>query len=230
MKKTALLSALLLSSVLTAQAFAAAQNPVLDYRRTLSLAIGQKNINLEAPRDMCFLDESDPVQGNLLDGMKAAAAQREQGQVVGVFTDCLAIANLAKPDNPLGMTNAGMVMWMNPIVGAKTDMVRDDYVAARATTLPQFVASNLTMFKSAAVDEKASIQDGAAMVGYIAGAEVEYQKFVVSGITAATVIEGLPLDFTMTRISDKKIEYKKELQDLMSSFVTQQITLNEKNK
>lgn len=232
--KNYIIAATLLAATLSGAA-AEAQAPLKDFvrdnRRTLHISFGQRNLVLEAPANMCFLDESDPAQEGVVDGLKAAAAKRVQGQVVAVFTDCYAIAGLSSInlDNPAGMTDTGLVVWKNPSIGETTDMNRADYLDRREVSLPMEVAAALTALPTAKIDRNAARTQNAALVAYVAPTTIDYQKYTISGVVASTLVENVPLDFSMTRIMPKDASFKEELQDLMTVFVNQQVTLNEKN-
>lgn len=226
MNKTFLAVAALATLISTTAA--AAPNPTYDFRRTLFLSFGQKNLVLEAPQSMCFLDESDPTQEALIDGARILARRQGKGEAMAVFTDCIAVANISQNTTLMSLGQVGGVMWMNPAVGETTDLARGDYLDMREASIVQEVLSSLTSFASASVDEKAQRSDAGVSAGYVAHTVVDYRKYTITGINSATLLEGVPVDFTLTRFSDKGKAYKEEMQGLMDTFVKQQVALNEK--
>ncbi|MBI1216083.1 MAG: hypothetical protein GC185_09735 [Alphaproteobacteria bacterium] len=103
------ISALLAAAVLAPMA-ARAADPAYDYRRTLFIAFGQKELVFEAPVGMCFLDQSDYLQNAML--KMAQSLSQSRGTAMAIFADCDEIANLGTENSsPNGLQYKGTIFW-----------------------------------------------------------------------------------------------------------------------
>lgn len=221
MKKTIIILALF--SMLAAPA--AAREPTED-RRTLHAAFGQKNMIFEAPANMCFLDETIPEQAAVLAGMKAYAAEKGRHVLMAVFADCYQMSALGQTDDPIALPDMGMVMWMNPYIGEKVSMAEADYLEMREDSMPQYMAQSLKNYPQVELDPQVLRNDAGIMLAYTSNMEIEYQKYTVTGVTAAAMIAGHPVDFSLVHTSKTQITQKGRLYDLMDKFLLQQAALN----
>lgn len=109
---------------------AASIDKIYKTRRTLFLPFGQRMTVWEAPVGMCFLDESQYLEGQLIKQMRGGADRKGHmgPQLVAVFADCLELAKLeALPqiqasgpnygdddNNTALLLHQGTITWMTP--------------------------------------------------------------------------------------------------------------------
>jgi hypothetical protein len=142
-----ILALALLAAVLTAPVQAKKVNPIKDWRRTLFASYGQRALVFEAPVGMCFLDESNYLEGVLLSHIRNFSGA--QYQLIGTFGDCLEISKfqrdyqdalLASPQGAgAGVTGSlkkyGSIYWVNPENGDDViSLQRAGYLSAREKT------------------------------------------------------------------------------------------------
>jgi hypothetical protein len=221
MKKIILTFALLSLLAVAAEA----KEPTED-RRTLHAAFGQKNLTFEAPDNMCFLDETIPEQAAAIAGMKAQAAQKGKYVLMAVFADCYQMSALGETSDPMTLPDLGMIMWMNPYIGEKASMSAEEYIGMRETSLHAYLSDAVKNYPDVEIDAEPKRNEAGVMLAYTANLEIEYQKFVVTGVTAATVLEGYPVDITLTHTSKSPITEKGRLYGVMDKLLMQQATLN----
>lgn len=133
MKKKTVLKTLLLSACLAA-AFAAAPakakmpDPIYEMRRTLFMPFGQSMTVLEAPLGMCFLDESQYLEGQLIKQLRSQNKASGGGVLLAVFADCLEVGKLQKlaengdtgpsyngeDQNSAMLMHQGTISWLTP--------------------------------------------------------------------------------------------------------------------
>lgn len=221
MKKTilSLITALLL--VIPAAAGAKQRTP-LDDRRTLFVPFGQKTLVFEAPTDMCFLDSTAGSQAKLLKFLREEEARKHKRQLMAVFADCMQIAGFTG-SMP---RDAGMIFWMNPAVGETTALPTGDYLDMRESGLIPHVEETLKEFSEKKVDVKPRRAGNLVSVAYDADVKFDFETLESVGIDAATVIRGIPVDFTI-RHAEKTAPKRDALYAQMEKLVAQQIALNE---
>ena len=112
------------------QVTAASIDKIFRTRRTLFLPFGQRMTVWEAPTGMCFLDESQYLEGQLIRQMRGGPDSRGHTGplLVAVFADCLELAKLeALPqiqadgpnygddsNNEAPLLHQGTITWMTP--------------------------------------------------------------------------------------------------------------------
>lgn len=197
-----------------------------DHRRTAFIPFGQKMLVFEAPTNMCFLDETNPAHAAFLSGMKAHVAAKGQQVLMAVFADCYQMSGLGETADPLALPDLGSISWMNPYIGEKASMPASDYFGMRMTSMPQYVANNVKDYPDTEVDAEPKRSADGVSLAYTSNMEIEYQKFTLTGVTAAMLVEGYPVDVTLTHTSKTPITQKARLYALMDKFLAQNATLN----
>jgi hypothetical protein len=119
-------------------------------RRTLFATVGQRQLVLEAPTGMCFLDESDYLEGQLLRRYRDLASLSGSGTLIATFADCMEISKFqgefqdqlaeqskgggsgSAAQTPSTLASRGSIFWANPGTGGETiDMSREEYLNVR---------------------------------------------------------------------------------------------------
>lgn len=201
-------------------------------RHTMTISFGQKKIQLEAPRDMCFLDATDAGQGNVITQMRLNSWKGRKHVVMALFADCKEVANMPLSKELVPLTAIGVVRWLNPDIGERSDLPLDDYLTIREVSFRSDIANDLTQFKKIELEKDVKRLDHSVAIGYVGRSEIESQRYNTIGVDATTLIQSVPLDISITKTAstmDKKKTDTKPLLDLMTSFIDQQIFLN-KNK
>lgn len=132
--------------VLTAGAATARKtDPIFEMRRTLYMSFGQHNITLEAPVGMCFLDESQYLEGTMIRHMRKLVKKYSSEQIMAVFADCDEVAKFAKmpeiladqddlggglPQPEAEFSYTGTVSWLKPKLG-RAPMDLQEYLDMR---------------------------------------------------------------------------------------------------
>jgi hypothetical protein len=126
---------------------------ITGFRRTLFMSVGQHHLVFEAPVGMCFLDQSDYLEGAVLDYINDRFAP-SGGQVIATFADCMEIANVQhqfledsmasaksshpediEPDSSLMPKSGGVISWLNPENADNDEQMRlsrEEYLDLRA--------------------------------------------------------------------------------------------------
>jgi hypothetical protein len=250
MKKTLpkiLALALLAACAVPAQA--SKQNPITDWRRTLFTSFGQHTLVFEAPVGMCFLDESDYLEGSIMSQFKDVNAQ---SKLIGTFADCMEIAKIqhdyqdqleAHPDMgappTMNLKSHGSIYWINPYNGDEIiSLARSGYLDVREKTFRDDVAKEMNdgghgMVSAALVepgdkyrfDEPHRTEHGLS-VAYELNTEIEYEKIHDSGVIGTTLIDHMPLEFSFDFSAKGNDKDTKALYAMMDTFMAQQVKLN----
>lgn len=208
-----LLALAVLVAVVTAPVQAKKVNPIKDWRRTLFASYGQRTLVFEAPVGMCFLDESDYLEGALLSHMKNLSGS--QYQLIGTFGDCLEISKfqrnyqdalLASPQGGgAGVTGTlkkhGSIYWVNPENGDDViSLQRAEYLSVREKTFRDDVIKDVARDYRATGGKTASQQGNLTLTSLMARPD-EY-KF---DDAVHSTPDGLSLAYQL----DTEIEYQK---------------------
>lgn len=204
-------------------AAAAARTP-LDDRRTLHLAVAQRQLVLEAPKNMCFLDRSDYSENMLFTAIEAAFREKSNRVLLAVFVDCIGLANLGGEASPDDLQlNAGTVAWLNPTIGETTTLPRPDYLDMREASFRQYAAALAPGLK---LDERPRRTETSVLIGMSGEVKIDYQLRKVSGVLATTSLHDVPLE-VMLSYTDIKAPPLEQLRPLMDKLMAQQVALNE---
>jgi hypothetical protein len=243
------LAVLAFASALPAQAHK--QNPITEWRRTLFTNYGQHLLVFEAPVGMCFLDESDYVEGSILAQFRNFG--NNQSKLIGTFADCMEIAKIQKdyqdeitahPENTspplMTLKKHGSIYWLNPDNGEDViALKRDGYLDVREKGFRDDVMKEIHegghgLLSASLVDSSGKYKfddqtrrtpDGLALA-YSLATEVEYTKVFNAGIISTTLINHMPLEFSFDFSSAEPDKDSKTLYAMMDKFMAQQIKLN----
>lgn len=225
-------------------------NPITEWRRTLFTSYGQHTLVFEAPVGMCFLDESDFLEGSILSSFKDVNAQ---SKLIGTFADCMEVSKIradydsavqANPNlsSPPAVTlkSHGSIYWINPENGDEIiSLQRAGYLDAREKSFRDDVMKEMNDgghgLSSAALlgpNDKYKFEDTVHRTGdglsvvYALDTEVEYEKVHDAGVIGTTLIDHMPLEFSFDFSAKDPDKDSKALYAMMDTFVAQQIKLN----
>ena len=241
----------LLAAVVAAPAVQAKYvNPVTDWRRTLFTSYGQHTLVFEAPVGMCFLDESDYLEGSILSQFKDV---NPQSKLIGTFADCMEVSKIradydaslqAHPDMtgppPVTLKHRGSIYWINPDNGDEViSLARTGYLDAREKTYLADVQKEMNDgghgLSSAALlgpGDKYKFDGGVhrtsngLSAAYALDTEIEYEKVHDAGVIGTTLIDHMPLEFSFDFSAKDPDKDSKALYAMMDTFIAQQIKLN----
>jgi len=128
LKKIITGACLVASAFALTPAAAKVKDPIYEMRRTLFIPFGQRMTVFEAPLGMCFLDESQYVEGQVINQIRDQNKGSGGGTIMAVFADCLELAKLQQlpaiaasgpnygdDDNSKAMLlHQGTISWVNP--------------------------------------------------------------------------------------------------------------------
>jgi len=205
-------------------AFAAKKS--IDFRRTLFVPVGQKTLMLEAPKNMCFLDQTSYSEG-LIHKTFSDLIQKKGDQVLlAVFADCNDLANYGGTiDISEILFNTGVITWMNPSIGESTTMSRQDYLDMREVSFRQYAedgADGLGIL----LEENTHRTESNVSLGMTGKVDMITGKFDSTGVLATTTIRQIPIE-VMIRYTRKNPPSVEILYPMMDKFMAQQIALNE---
>jgi len=253
MKKTFLCLLLLASSALTGAIPAAAQDtrkPV-EFRRTLFVPVGQETIKLEAPKGMCFVDQSGYIEEVIFDTLAEAVRTAKEEVLLATFSPCDDLASFGTSSAKHGMITSGSVTWLNPSYGAKSPMERHDYLDMREATFRSDMLKKIDRFAEAFGDKKKTSQrgavtvttqaittgydfedrpertDNAVSIGYVNTREVNYESMTESGVIATTSIKRHPIEVSLRYDTTTEGHSLIDIHKLVNHFIDQQIAINE---
>lgn len=198
-------------------------------RQTLTLSFGQKKVQMEAPKNMCFLDMTNAAQNSLIADLRLQSWKTRKYVVMTVFADCREMANMGINKDMNMLSRIGIIRWMNPEIGPSNGLDLDAYLTMREVAFRSNIANDLTQFRSVTLDKEARRLDHAIAIGYLGKSEIESQPYNTVGVDATTSIKNIPVDITImqtTSTLDKASTDTEPFYDLMSEFVEQQIFLN----
>ncbi|HYD18938.1 MAG TPA: hypothetical protein VEF76_10710 [Patescibacteria group bacterium] len=128
--KNTVFALLLAGSVLAGyNAQARERSPIWEMRRTVVMPFGQHRITLEAPLGMCFLDESQYLEGAMIKHLRKMNKSGDGGMLMAVFADCLELEKFTQgpklaadmlPGMPMpdtSINNQGTISWLAPKLG-----------------------------------------------------------------------------------------------------------------
>ena len=223
MSSSKYLLVLTLVCLCTAEAIAA-QNPV-DFRRTLFVTAAQKELVLEAPKNMCFIDKSSRTEKMLFDDFAGIVEQDGDQALLAVFVDCTNLANLGGKFGATDLQlNAGTISWMNPAIGAVTPLGRKDYLDTRAATFQNDAAADAP--SSFHPEDKIHRTDSNVSLGLTGTVRGEFQDLPSAAVVAATSVQHVPLQI-MIRTTGKDLKSLENIYPLMDKLTAQEIALNE---
>jgi hypothetical protein len=254
MKKTfaLFLAALLLAAPLAEAAAPKKKDPVFSSRRTLFATVGQTTMVFEAPKGMCFMDESRGTEGALLKTMKETA-RLSGGLLVAVFADCKELAGIGvvEAGDSFVLKRKGTIMWANAKTPVPKKMTRAEYIEMRAPNFreDQFndmlraftkhgrmkkrVEGALTTATYMAnpedynFDARPRVSDAGVSLAFGVDTEVDYKKLTTVGVTGATLIKHVPLEFEISQSGDRTAQDFDKYYSTMEGFLQQQVRLNQ---
>lgn len=191
-------------------------------RTTLFVVAGEKKIGLEAPEGMCFLDPTSPLQNAIYHALAAGAERRGDQVMMAAFMDC---NNISSPDAWYdAMPNMGFVTWMNPAVGARTDMSRADYLDMREAS---FIAYAKAAAPGFAVEKKVHRDANTVAVGMTSPEKRPPPERRGTNVLATTLVDQVPIEITV-HYDGKPAPTASAIYALMDKLMAQQIALNER--
>lgn len=245
-------AALLLTASMAEAAVPKKKNPVFDSRRTLFATVGQTTMVFEAPKGMCFMDESRTTEGALLKGLKDSA-RHSGGLLIAVFADCKELAGVGVVDSSdsFVLKRKGTITWSDPNRPPPKKMQRKEYVDLKAPTfredawndmlraytkngrIKKRVEGALTTSTFMAnpedydFDAKPQVTDDGVSLAYAVDTVVEYKKLTTNGVVAKTLIRHVPLEFQISMSGNRSAHDFAKFYKLMDGFIAQQVRLNQ---
>lgn len=219
-----ILSSLIFSAVLAGFSLTAVAdaNP-LDFRRTLFVPVAQKMLVLEAPLEMCFLDQTSYVQGLLFKTFSDEFKKKGDQVLLAAFMDCIDVVNASGSANADGvLPNVGLVTWMNPAIGDFTPMALQDYLDMREASFLQYAENSADGLH---LDKTVRRTENGVSVGMDGEFQGEYQKIKKTAIIATTVLRHVPIEVSF-RYSGSEPPALDKLYPLVDKFLAQQLVLN----
>ncbi len=242
--KKIILAASVLAVMTGAVATAATMNPV-DYRRTLFAPVGQEMLMLEAPRGMCFLDNTKYVESSVYKVMAAIERKKGKGVLLGIFAPCDGIANIGNAASGSAVMTAGTITWLNPSIGEKTKLERHDYLDMREASFKDDVRRAVTLENNIKIREAgendpkpADIEDfdfdtgvkrtdAGLWLGYVHEIHFADEKIETVSVSGTTSLRHFPIEVNV-HINSKQDGYDlTQTHELMDKFMAQQVALNE---
>ncbi|HEX2753574.1 MAG TPA: hypothetical protein VHP34_10820 [Alphaproteobacteria bacterium] len=196
----------------------------LDYRRTLFAPFGQKTLRLEAPLGMCFLDETNYTERQLMDRVRDAISDELQQQLVAMFVDCLQLTGAARTANGF-VFDSGFFSWpVKP--GEKVPPTLQEYLAQQKPMEEEAVKGMLDGYIELDIDDPPRESAGGIAVGYNGIFESSHEKIHTVGVAGVTMLQGLPVILGVTHSAKKLQKDKEELYALVDKMLIQQVALN----
>lgn len=183
-------------------------------RRTMNLAAGTQLLAFDAPKAMCFLDETKLAERTAMEALKATAPKGEQ--VLAAFANCLEIVNLGGQGG--GIQNGGYIGWYNPEIGNLTKLSRQDYLDMLE---PSF-------FKRVDKDAKTHRTANALAAGMVSDKDFIDGTKKTTIVHSTTEINGVPLILTIAFTRDKEAYPLDDAYAFMDKFVNQALFVNER--
>jgi hypothetical protein len=197
----------------------------LDYRRTLFAPFGQKTLRLEAPQGMCFLDETNYTERQIMNALRQFLSEKTQHSLVAAFVDCLQMSAVGQGSQDVRLTDGGIFTW--PVVpGEKIPATLEEYLAQRDTTDEESVRSMLVDFIDLQVDETPQQSDAGVTRGYTGTFESSNEKIKTVGVAGITLIQGMPVAINISHSGKKLTRTKDDLYALMDKMLQQLVALN----
>lgn len=196
----------------------------LDYRRTLFAPFGQKTLRLEAPQGMCFLDETNYTERQLMNRVREVMSEKHQQQIIAIFIDCLQM-NGATRSSQSNALDSGYFGWpVKP--GEKVPPTLKEYLETNDIMKPQEVEESMSNIIDLQIDP--TPREGAAgvTVGYTGTYETNDQKVDTVGAAGVTLLQGLPVIIGVSHTGKKLQKDKEQLYALVDKMLLQQDALN----
>lgn len=245
-------AALILTAVTADAAVPKKKNPVLDSRRTLFATVGQTTMVFEAPKGMCFMDESRTTENALLKSMKDSA-KHSGGMLVAVFADCKELAGIGVVDagSSFMLKRKGTIVWADAKKTQPKKMTRQEYIDIHAPTFREdawedmlraftkhgrikkrvegamTTATYMANPEDYNFDAKPHVSEDGVSLAYAVNSEIEYKKLTTGGVIGKTFIRRLPLEFQITMTGDRSEPDFARYYRMMDSFIAQQVRLNQ---
>ncbi len=217
---------------LLAQAWAAHPR---DTRRTLYVPVGQKQIILEAPDDMCFLDQTVKNEGLLFRLMADDMLLKGNETLLAVFGTCNTIANIGSTGSIELLKSIGTVTWENARIGESTPLERVDYLEMHENELKDYIRNNMKAWlesystpdqENQQVESTVRRNDNSISLGFRADVELTDETFKTVGVVAKTTLHHAPVVVAI-RSTAKHAPSLDYLHRAMDAFLAKQIALNE---
>lgn len=196
----------------------------LDYRRTLFAPFGQKTLRLEAPQGMCFLDETNYSERQIMNRVREAISEDLQQQLVAMFVDCLQLSGAARTASGF-VFDSGFFSWPEK-PGEKVPPTLEEYLALQKPMEEEAVKAMLDGYIELDIDDTPHTSAGGVAVGYNGIFESSYEKIHTVGVAGVTMLQGLPVILGVTHSAKKLEKNKDELYALVDKMLIQQVALN----
>jgi hypothetical protein len=195
---------------------AQAQPKTADVPYTLSLTVGETNLQFAPPEKMCFLDRTAVAQNSVYLMLSGAVEKNQDEMVLAVFMPC---DNVSALDTPDGQTDLGFIAW-NAQAGDSTRLNRQDYLDMREASFPQYAKSrNLGTASDKAV-HRTPYDVALALTDEEGG-----RKSIV--VIATTTLRHVPVEITVRYANNEKVSNFQQAYAEMDKIIEEQIKLNE---
>lgn len=196
----------------------------LDYRRTLFAPFGQKTLRLEAPQGMCFLDETNYSERQLMNRLREAMSEKYQQQAIAFFADCLQMAGAGRGTDSF-VLDSGYVGWpVKP--GEKVPPTLKEYLETSDLMTDTGLEQNLTGYVEFQADPAPREAEAGITIGYTGAFETSEQTINSIGVAGVTMLQGLPVVIGVSHSGKKLSKDKEELYTLVEKLLLQQSALN----
>jgi len=197
----------------------------LDYRRTLFAPFGQKTLRLEAPLGMCFLDETNYTERQIMNSLRELLNEKTQHTLVAAFADCLQMSAVGQGNQDMRVTDGGLITW--PVVpGEKVPPTLEEYLAQRDRTDEENMRSMMTDIIDLQVDETPQQNEAGISRGYTGTFESSHEKIKTVGVAGIAMVQGLPVVINLSHSGKQLTRTKDELYGIMDKMLLQQVALN----
>lgn len=215
-KSITLLALALFMTGASLSAQAQTQPKTHDVPRTLSLTVGETNLQFAPPEKMCFLDRTAAAQNSVYLMLSGAVEKNRDEMVLAVFMPC---DNVSAMDTPDGQTDLGFIAW-NAQTGDSTRLNRQDYLDMREASFPQYARSRDLGSRP---DKTVHRTPYDVALGFID--EEEGRKSIV--VIATTTLRHVPVEITVRYANNAKVGTFQQAYAGMDKIIEQQIKLNE---
>lgn len=200
-------------------------------RQTITLPFGERNILIDAPNGMCFMDKSNPKQASFINTLRDQSWKGRKNVVMTLLADCREILGLENSKDPVPLSRMLILRWLNPDIGENSDMIPNDYLDMREVSLRAYTLKNLTQFHSVKVEDAPKRMDNAVGIGYVGTSMIDGAPFITVGVDATTLVQDIPVEITYMKTNssiDKPDQKTEPLFKFVSKFIDQQLTINAK--
>lgn len=196
---------------------ALAQTKSADVPRTLSLAVGETNLQFAPPDTMCFLDRTAAAQNSVYSMLSSAVERNNDEMVLAVFMPCSNVSVLDTPDG--SGVDIGFIAW-NAQTGDHTRLNRQDYLDMREASFPSYTK---TRGLGTTLDRKVHRTHNDVA---LALSDVEDGKKSIV-VMATTTLRHVPVEITLRYADNSKINTFALAYAEMDRIIDQQIKLND---